>query len=507
MFMKKLVATSLTATLAFSAFTAFDVQAKTASTVSYKTALKDGAAFTYAMNKTPDAKSGGTVLTLAKAKFPVAKNYYDTYYKAVAKEAKAGFTNYTSVSNYATAIIGLTAIGKDATNVDGVNVVEHMLAFAAAQKQKAETDASFALLEMDYYWMLTALDAKQYAVAEAYEADFSREAIVQFLIDHAYTTGGFSWGSASEWATGPDVDSTAMAVISLAPYATEQRVKEVIEDSFTYIKSQMGAQAGFFSEWAKGDSPESVSQLILAQIANGQNPQTDAQFILDNGAWTVANLLTSYDATLHAFKTSANGSVNQISSQQATQALTAYDTQTSYYDLTKATAPNTFDTTAPKAATVKTVSDKSTVVKGKAERYATVTVKAGKKVLASKLAEGDGTYTLSIAKQKAGKTLTVTVTDTAVNVSTTTKTKVVDKTAPSKPVVKAVKAGQKKVTGKAEKGAKVIVTINSKKYSAKADTKGKFSVKIPAQKAKAVLKVTAKDKAGNVSKATTVKVK
>lgn len=507
MFTKKLVTTSLTAALAFSAFTAFEAQAQTANAVNHKEALTDAAAFTYAMSKTPDAKSGSAVVTLAKANFPVAKNYYDTYYKAVAAEAKAGFTNYTSVSNYAAAVIGITAIGKDATNVDGVNLVEKMVAFAAAQKEKAQADPSFALLEMDYYWMLTALDTKNYDVPAAYTTDFSREASVQFLVDHAYSTGGFSWGSSSEWATGADVDSTAMAIIALAPYKSQQNVQKVIDEGLAFVKSQMGAQAGFFSEWAKGDSPESVSQLILAQLALGNNPQTDAQFILDNGAWTVSNLLTSYDQKLHAFKNSSNGTVNQISNQQAAQALTAYDQQKSYYDLSNAKAPTAFDTTAPKAATVKAVSDKSTNIQGTAERYATVTAKVGKKVIASKLVNGDGSYTLEIAKQKAGKKVVITVTDTAGNTSKVKTVTVTDKTAPSKPVVNTVKAGKKVVTGKAEKNAKVIVQIGAKKYSAKADAKGKFSVKIPAQKAKASLTVTAKDHAGNVSKPTTVKVK
>ena len=506
MFTKKIMTTSLTAALAFSAFTA-TAEAATASPVKYETALTDAAAFTYAMSKTPDAKSGSVVLTLAQAKFPVAKNYYDTYYKAVAAEAKAGFTNYTSVSNYAAAVIGITAIGKDATNVDGVNIVDKMLAFAAAQNEKAQADAAFALLEMDYYWMLTALDAKQYDVPATYTADFSREAIVQFLVDHAYSTGGFSWGSSSEWASGADVDSTAMAIIALAPYKSAENVQKVIDEGLAFVKSQMGAQAGFFSEWAKGDSPESVSQLILAQLALGNDPQKDTQFILDNGAWTVSNLLTSYDQKLHAFKTSANGTVNQITSQQATQALTAYDTKASYYDLSTAKAPTAFDTTAPKVATVKAVSDKTTTIKGTAERYATVTAKVGSKVLASKLAEGDGTYALKIAKQQAGKKIVVTVTDTAGNTSKVKTVTVADKTAPAKPVVNAVKAGKKTVTGKAEKNAKVIVQIGTKKYSAKANTKGKFSVKIPAQKAKVTLKVTAKDSAGNVSKAVTIKVK
>ncbi|MED4206272.1 Ig-like domain-containing protein [Neobacillus mesonae] len=62
------------------------------------------------------------------------------------------------------------------------------------------------------------------------------------------------------------------------------------------------------------------------------------------------------------------------------------------------------------------------------------------------------------------------------------------------------------VTGKTEAKATVTVTIGSKKYSRTADTKGNFNIPVPKQKAGTKISITAKDKAGNVSKAKSVVV-
>ena len=85
---------------------------------------------------------------------------------------------------------------------------------------------------------------------------------------------------------------------------------------------------------------------------------------------------------------------------------------------------------------------------------------------------------------------------------------VIDKTAPAIASVNKVNEKSKYVTGKAEKGATVRV-YNGKKLIGKAvvNSKGNYKVKIKAQKEGTSLTVTAQDKAGNQSKATTVKVK
>ncbi|KZE64105.1 hypothetical protein AWM68_13445 [Fictibacillus phosphorivorans] len=160
------------------------------------------------------------------------------------------------------------------------------------------------------------------------------------------------------------------------------------------------------------------------------------------------------------------------------------------------------DTTPPTAPTVGEISDKSTQVLGTAENGSTVTVKFGLNSY-STVAE-NGKYAVPIFLQKAGTVFEVWTIDAAGNKSTVTKVVTKDKTAPKPPVVKAVTNKSTSVTGTSEANATVIVKIGSKSYSVKAAANGTFSVKIPVQKAKVTLTVTATDAAKNVS--TSVKI-
>ncbi|OCA89871.1 hypothetical protein A8L44_02740 [Bacillus sp. FJAT-27986] len=174
----------------------------------------------------------------------------------------------------------------------------------------------------------------------------------------------------------------------------------------------------------------------------------------------------------------------------------------------KAKTVKVADKTAPSAPSVNTVSDKSTTVAGKTEAGAKVTVKSGSKTLGTATANSKGNYTVKIKKQKAGTSLSVTATDKAGNTSKAKNVKVADKTAPSAPSVNTVKSSSTKVTGKTESSAKVTVKVGSKTLgTATANSKGNYTVKIKKQKAGTSLSVTAKDKAGNTSKAKTIKVK
>jgi subtilisin family serine protease len=159
------------------------------------------------------------------------------------------------------------------------------------------------------------------------------------------------------------------------------------------------------------------------------------------------------------------------------------------------------DKTAPGVPAVNRVDDNDSVVSGKAEAGSTVAVRAGKKVLGTSTATSKGTFSVKISKQKAGTKLGVTATDRAKNQSGTRMITVVDKTAPSTPVVNRVDDNDLKVTGKSEAGSKVIVKAGKKTLgTGTATSKGTFSVKISKQKAKTKLSITAADKAKNTSK-------
>ncbi|WP_186763853.1 Ig-like domain-containing protein [Planomicrobium sp. CPCC 101079] len=164
------------------------------------------------------------------------------------------------------------------------------------------------------------------------------------------------------------------------------------------------------------------------------------------------------------------------------------------------------DKTAPSVPSVNTVSDKSTTISGKAESGAKVYAYVGKKKLGEVTAKS-GSYSLKIAKQKAGTSISVYAIDPAKNKSGSKTVKVIDKTAPAAPSVNKVTSKSTTITGKGEKAATVLIYNGSKKIGqGTVDSKGSFKVKIKAQKKGSSLKVCIQDKAGNKSGSKTLKV-
>jgi len=163
----------------------------------------------------------------------------------------------------------------------------------------------------------------------------------------------------------------------------------------------------------------------------------------------------------------------------------------------------------PKKPSINAVSDASKTITGKAATGYTVTIMDNKKLKLTATASG-GKYSIKLPnKLKAGTVLYATTTDKKTGlVSGKTKITVKDKTAPSAPAVGAVSDKTQTVTGKTEAGAKVTIKAGKKTLgSATAKKNGSYSIKIKKQKAGTSLSITAKDKAGNTSKAKKFTVK
>ena len=168
------------------------------------------------------------------------------------------------------------------------------------------------------------------------------------------------------------------------------------------------------------------------------------------------------------------------------------------------------DTIAPDAPVVNPVKAGATEVTGTAESGSTVevTLPDGSKVSAT--ADQDGNFSVPVSGLKEGDTVSVTATDKAGNTSNPTSVTVgkgTDTTAPTAPVVNPVKTGTTAVTGTAEAGSTVEVTLpDGSKVSAKADQDGNYSVPVSGLKEGDIVSVTATDEAGNTSSPTSVTV-
>jgi len=158
--------------------------------------------------------------------------------------------------------------------------------------------------------------------------------------------------------------------------------------------------------------------------------------------------------------------------------------------------------------TVDEIVDSATVVKGRLSKSIVdgkVTIYTDQEVLATANLVNQNTFAVKIPKQRAGTVVHIEIDQPNVEPVTLT---VIDQTSPARPVVKGIGDDTTKVIGTAEAGSTVRVKSGIKQLGvAKANSAGEFTITMKTkQKAGTLLKITATDKAGNVSAATKIKV-
>ncbi|WP_226956551.1 Ig-like domain-containing protein, partial [Staphylococcus succinus] len=164
------------------------------------------------------------------------------------------------------------------------------------------------------------------------------------------------------------------------------------------------------------------------------------------------------------------------------------------------------DKTPPTAPTVNQVTSEDTEIRGTAEPGATVkvTLPSGQELTTK--ADDEGNYIVDLPeneKYEGGETLQVTATDEAGNESELVEVVIEDKTPPTAPTVNQVTSEDTEVSGTAEPGATVKVTLPSgQELTTEADNQGNYIIDLPKNekyKGGEVLQVTATDEAGNES--------
>ncbi len=272
-----------------------------------------------------------SVLALARGDYPVAAGYYDGYYekvvsavqKAVAEPRNEGLLDYYKSSEYSRLILALTAIGRDVTDVGGINLLDGLSDLTYVKKQGINGPI-FALL---------ALDSGAYEIPTAGEGktQTTRPALVEDILKQQQTSG--AWGLSTSY---PSVDLTAMALQALAPYYnSDEAVKTAVDKALTYLSSQQN-ESGDFEEFGSSNS-QSLAQTVMALSALGIDAKT-YEPLMKNGNSVLSALLTYVvpDGGFYHMKTMSN--VNGMATDQAGMALVAYSRfiagKSSLYDMT-----------------------------------------------------------------------------------------------------------------------------------------------------------------------------
>ena len=279
------------------------------------------------------------VLGLARSGRAVPSRYYDNVVKHVRENIRSdGRLDRTKTTENARIILALTAMGKDPTNVGGYNLLDGFYNMRDCLKKQGVNAPIFALL---------ALDSHNYTPTHN---EVTRDGLVELILsDQVKADGG--WALEGADAKASDVDMTAMAIQSLAPYYdTDPTVREAVDKALALLSSKQQAGGGFTS-WGSANS-ESCAQVIVALTALGIDPASDSRFIKDGA--TVLDALCSYYVEGGGFKHTSDGTLNGMATEQGYYALAAYyrlvNKQTSLYDMTDV-CPHSLTAVAAKAAT------------------------------------------------------------------------------------------------------------------------------------------------------------
>lgn len=532
-------------------------------------ALSQSQQYMYKSVKNPGFGNEWFIFSLARGGSSVPPVYYETYYQNLVKmvHAKKGELHNRKYTEYSRVILTLSAIGKDARNVGGYNLVEKLYDFDNV-KWQGINGVIFALI---------ALDTGNYTIpAESDKVTNSRQKMIDYIINHQLDDGGLALSGSKG-----DPDITGMALQALSSYTNQPTVQDTVNKALAYLSTVQNKEAGYLS-WGT-ENVESASQVLVALTSLDIDPKTDLRFIKGDGKWIVSNILSYYSKNDGAFKHILNEDSNSMATEQASYALASYNRflkkQPKLYDMQdvkpvetlivngtsdgstsitgmvdpgekvtakannkligSATANSigsfsikiakqkagtkvqvlvsdysgkeiskiiTIEDKTPPTITINPVSDQSTTVTGKTEAKATVKLYTSGKLRQTKTADGNGKYVFTISKQKAGVKIQVTGSDKAGNTKSIHAV-VSDKTPPKQPTVNKVTIASTLVSGKTEANVTVYVYKGKTKLgSAKADRNGNYKVKISKQKVGTKLSVYAQDQAKNKSKSTVVTV-
>lgn len=423
----------------------------------------------------PDYSSIWNVIGLKRSGLYVPESYINLFYSNVIAycESKDWQIARAKYSEYSKLILALTAIGVDARNVMGHNLLAYLSDYKNVSRQGNNGTI----------WALIALKSNPaYEIPEDPSAvqQNSEELLVKKVVGMQCQDGGWT-------LTGPtgDSDMTGMAMQALASYYNKDGYADVtaaIDKGLAWIEKNQLSSGGFGT--MNTETSESVAQIITALCGVGIDCGEDVRFI-KNGKWPMTGLFQYYmpeGGFMHVAAGAGNngggagGIIDGMATEQGLYATVAYrrflDGETFLYDMsdvaisagTKPVVSPTIDTGSNSGGNSSSTTAKKTETKPAASKVKVIKV-------------GLNYSTIYLTKGKS-KTLKATVspsnaTNKSVKWSSSNK-KIATVNAKGK--VTGKKAGTVTITVKATDGSgkkatcKVVVTAPATATTAKKTT-------------------------------------
>lgn len=284
----------------------------------------------------PDYSSIWNVIGLKRSGLYVPKSYINLFYSNVIAycESKDWQITRAKYSDYSKLILALTAIGVDARDVMGHNLLAYLSDYENVSRQGNNGTI----------WALIALKSNPaYEIPEDPSAvqQNSEELLVKKVVGMQCQDGGWTM-----MGTTGDSDMTGMAMQALASYYNKDGYEDVtaaIDKGLAWIEKNQLSSGGFGT--MKTETSESVAQIITALCGVGIDCGEDARFI-KNGKWPMTGLFQYYmpeGGFMHVAADAGNngggagGIIDGMATEQGLYATVAYrrflDGETFLYDM------------------------------------------------------------------------------------------------------------------------------------------------------------------------------
>ena len=270
----------------------------------------------YLRNEVAEPAYGSTggewlILGLARSGLEIPDEYFETYFQIVSAYTvqQGGVLHAKKYTEYSRVILAVTAIGRDAADVGGYNLLQPLADFEQTVFQGINGPA-FALL---------ALDSGNYEIPEntVGSTQATREMYVDYIVNAQLSDGGWSlMGGTAE------IDLTAMVLQALAKYQDRQDVAEAIEKGLTILSELQKENGGYQFNTAEPESSESISQTIVALSELGI-PMDDPRFVKNGN--TLVDALLRFRQEDGGFSHLLDGESDLLATEQAFYALVAAD--------------------------------------------------------------------------------------------------------------------------------------------------------------------------------------
>lgn len=276
------------------------------------------------------------VIGLKRSGLYVPESYINLFYSNVIAycESKDWQITRAKYSDYSKLILALTAIGVDARDVMGHNLLAYLSDYENVSRQGNNGTI----------WALIALNSNPaYEIPEDPSAvqQNSEELLVKKVVGMQCQDGGWTM-----MGTTGDSDMTGMAMQALASYYNKDGYEDVtaaIDKGLAWIEKNQLSSGGFGT--MKTETSESVAQIITALCGVGIDCGEDARFI-KNGKWPMTGLFQYYmpeGGFMHVAADAGNngggagGIIDGMATEQGLYATVAYrrflDGETFLYDM------------------------------------------------------------------------------------------------------------------------------------------------------------------------------